>query len=492
MKEDDETTSPSAAALHAALLDYYSAPGKYQLSLRQPAMLFASIRDILQIAAGRGVRAGASDGTLREAAAFFIRAALLYPGADHYAVMGFAFGTEPTDLKERYRLLMRLTHPDFAQAGAAAWPADAAMRVNRANEVLSSPLLRREYEEQLANLKQQRPAGVAKAASAPAAVARRQQEPRLQVGKRAAWVLGITLTGMGILMLTPRQEPDHLVQRKAAAPAAVTREPARVQEPVAMSPAPTRIADLPVLPPVLPPVVERTPTPAPAPAAQWDRLGQVAPAPTPPPLATQAAPRPAPAVAARAAPSAPGVAALPIAAAPARPAQEPPAAVPPPLPLPSPVVAAVAVAPVASPPPAAAPVASAVPVARAAPAVAPPIPSPTLSDAQPLLTQVLQMLETGSGDQLLRLLEADARQSPGAQALSRNFEQLVKGARPVHLSQVEFKGEPRDGVLLVTGRIRLHAGETTIGSHGQRLLLRAEFASRGGKVMLTNLSGAPD
>lgn len=160
--------------------------------------------------------------------------------------------------------------------------------------------------------------------------------------------------------------------------------------------------------------------------------------------------------------------------------------VPPPLPLPSPVVAALAVAPAASQPPAAAP------VARAAPAVAPPTPSPTLSDAQPLLTQVLQMLETGSGDQLLRLLEADARQSPGAQALSRNFEQLVKGARPVHLSQVEFKGEPRDGVLLVTGRIRLHAGETTIGSHGQRLLLRAEFASRGGKVMLTNLSGAPD
>lgn len=482
MKEDDETTSPSAAALHAALLDYYSAPGKYQLSLRQPATLFASIRDILQIAAGRGVRAEASDGTLREAASFFIRAALLYPGADHYAVMGFAFGTEPTDLKERYRLLMRLIHPDFAQAGAAAWPADAAVRVNRANEVLSSPMLRREYEEQLANLKQQRPAGVAKAAShAPAAVARRQQEPRLQVGKRAAWALGITLTGIGILMLMPRQEPDHLVQRKAAAPTAVMREPARVQEPVAMPPAPARIAEL----PVLPPVVERTPAPAPASAAQWDRLGQVAPAPAPPPA--QAGLRPVPPVAARAAPSAPvAPAARPIAAAPARPAQEAPVTVPPPLPLPSPVVAALAVAPTASQPPAAAP------VARAAPAVAPPTPSPTLSDAQPLLTQVLQMLETGSGDQLLRLLEADARQSPGAQALSRNFEQLVKGARPVHLSQVEFKGEPRDGVLLVTGRIRLHAGETTIGSPGQRLLLRAEFASRGGKVMLTNLSGAPD
>lgn len=489
MKDDDEATSSSAAALHAALLDYYSAPGKYQLSLRQPATLFASIRDILQIAAGRGVGANASDGTLREAASFFIRAALLYPGADHYAVMGFAFGTEPTDLKERYRLLMRLTHPDFAQEGTATWPADAAVRVNRANEVLSSPMRRREYEEQLANLKQQRPAGVAKATShAPAAVARRQQEPRLQVGKRAAWALGITLTGIGVLMLMPRQEPDHLVQRKTAAPAAaVIREPSRVQEPLALPPAPTRSAEQ----PVLPTVAERAPAPAPtpAPAAQWDRLGQVPPAPPLP----QAAPRPPAPVAARAAPGTPlAPATPPVAAAPPRPVQEAPATVPPPLPLPAPVVSAVSAAPVASPPPAAAPVASAAPVARAAPAVAPPTPSPTLSDAQPLLTQVLQMLETGSGDQLLRLLEADARQSPGAQALSRNFDQLVKGARPVHLSQVEFKGEPRDGVLLVTGRIRLHAGETTIGSHGQRLLLRAEFASRGGKVMLTNLSGAPD
>ena len=486
MKEDEEATSSSAAALHAALLDYYSAPGKYQLSLRQPATLFASIRDILQIAAGRGVGANASDGTLREAASFFIRAALLYPGADHYAVMGFAFGTDPTDLKERYRLLMRLTHPDFAQAGTATWPADAAVRVNRANEVLSSPMRRREYEEQLANLKQQRPAGVAKAASAPAAVARRQQEPRLQVGKRAAWALGITLTGLGVLMLMPRQEPDHLVQRKTSAPAAIPRELAQVQEPLALPPAPTRIAEVPVLLPA-PERLPAAPAPA-APAAQWDRLGQV---PSPPPHA-QAAPRPSAPVVARAAPAAPVPAATPpMAVALPRPAQEAPAAVPPPLPLPPPVVS-VAAAPVASPPPAAAPAASAAPVAKAAPVLAPPIPSPTLSDAQPLLTQVLQMLETGSGDQLLRLLEADARQAPGAQALSRNFEQLVKGARPVHLSQVEFKGEPRDGVLLVTGRIRLHAGETTIGSHGQRLLLRAEFASRGGKVMLTNLSGAPD
>lgn len=121
-----------------------------------------------------------------------------------------------------------------------------------------------------------------------------------------------------------------------------------------------------------------------------------------------------------------------------------------------------------------------------------PVPGLTLADAQPLLTQMLQVLETGSGEQLLRLLDGEARHAPSAQALSREYEQLVRGARPVRLSQVEFKGEPREGALLVTGRVRLHMGEPTIGSLGERFLVRAEFVSRGGKVMLKGLSGASD
>lgn len=118
--------------------------------------------------------------------------------------------------------------------------------------------------------------------------------------------------------------------------------------------------------------------------------------------------------------------------------------------------------------------------------------SPTLAEAQPLLTQLLQMLESGSGDQLLRLLDADARSNPAAQALSRHYEQLVRGGRPVRLSHVDFRGEPREGVLVVTGRIRLHAGEPTIDSHGERMVVRAEFASRGGRVMLTGLGGGAE
>jgi hypothetical protein len=159
------------------------------------------------------------------------------------------------------------------------------------------------------------------------------------------------------------------------------------------------------------------------------------------------------------------------------------------------MVATAASAPQAAP--AAPPVAVAsTPAPRSAaappPVVAAAVPSPTLADAQPLLSQLLQVLESGKGDQLLRLVEGDGRRAASAQALSYQYEQLVRGARPVRLTQVEFKGESREGVLLVTGRIRLHAGEPTIGSHGERFLVRAEFVSRGGKVLLTGLSGAAD
>jgi len=117
---------------------------------------------------------------------------------------------------------------------------------------------------------------------------------------------------------------------------------------------------------------------------------------------------------------------------------------------------------------------------------------PSLNDAQPLLSLLLQSMEGGSGEQILRLLESDARRAPAAVALSRRYDQLVGQARPVRLSHVEFRSEAREGVLLVTGKVRLHAGEPTIGAYGEGMSLRAEFVSRGGKVLLTGLSGAPD
>lgn len=501
MQDDAESDNPSAATLQSALLDYYSAPGKYQLTLRQPALLFGSIREILQLAAGRGTQSTTRDAArLREASMFFIRAALLYPGADHYAVLGLAAGGDAPDLKERYRLLMRLIHPDFASGETHGWPADAAVRVNKAYEVLSSPVLRREYDEQLANLRAQRQAAAAAApvrAAPPAG--RRRDPPASGATQRLAWALAAAAGFLLLFVLFPRQEAEHLVQRRPAAPATErnTKEtPPRdpVASPTALLGADRLAAqDVPVGAParVVPPLQAPAPVPpatasvilpaaAPAPAAAVAKLPALAPAlVTPRPVASAA-----PAIA-RAAP-----AEAPRARPPVLTTAAEQATVPPPLPAPLPPIQPVAVTslPSAS---VTLPAASAVPVAKLIPSAVP-NPGPSLSDAQPVLTQMLHLLESGSGEQLLRLLEADARQAPAAQALSRQYEQLVKGVRPVRLLQVEFRGEPREGTLLVTGRIRFHAGEPTIGSHGQRILLRAEFVSRGGKVLLTGLSGAPD
>jgi hypothetical protein len=504
------TTSPSASTLHAALLDYFSAPGKYQLSLRQPATLFASIREVLQIAAGRGASADlpeAQTQKLREAAAFFIRAALLYPGADHYAVLGLPARLEPYELKERYRLLMRLTHPDFMPVGSAAWPADAAVRVNRANEVLSSPTLRKEYDEQLASLHSHRAAEAAMANAHRSAARLRQEERTWHVNSNAAWALVIALGIGAVMMLMPAADSTDLVQKlPVPLPAPQRLADAEVRKPLdapaaprlipsdvsaATKPAPAAVASVPAAPavavaPALPPVAAARPLPAPAPA----RAAPPAPARAAPPAhATTpvAAPRrdPPPQVALAEVQNParrPQPPAAPAPAARVREEAAPMAAAAPPVPQPVPAPAVAA-----TPPP---PMAVARPPAPIPAAAV--IASPTLADVQPLLSQLLQMLESGRGEQLLRLLEADARRAPSAQALSHQYDQLVHGGRPVRLTQVDFRSEAREGVLQVTGRIRLHAGEPTIGSHGERFLFRAEFASRNGRVMLTGLSGAAD
>ena len=514
-----EPASPSAATLRVALLDYFEAPGKYQLTLRQPALLFSSIREILQIASGRGAADAADSARLGDAANFFIRAALLYPGADHYAVLGLAPGEVPPDVKERYRLLMRMIHPDFAQ-GSAAWPTDAATRVNRAYEVLSSPVLRREYDDQLASLRTQRPASAAGHASFQPAP-RRVDERQSRVGKKAALVFGVAVGVPALLLLVmPRTEPDHLVQRSIRTNAGAESAPVEPELPAHTLPGLASSEPVGVEAAAVPGSVLMAPAaaaPAPAPVA----VAPSTPAPAPAPERPGASP-------ARTAETA-------LALAPAKPLPRAPVPTPAPAPLrnvPAPVVGvarpitlarteeptraapvvAAAIAPVSMPVPAVpapAPAAAPAPVAVAAAVTTvspstslaakltttlalPSAATPTLADAQPLLTQMLQILETGNGDQLLRLLDNDARKQPAAVALSRQYDQLAKG-HTVHLTQVEFAGEPREGgVLLVTGKIRLQAGEPTIGSFGQKLLLRAEFAQRAGKVQLTALSGTSD
>lgn len=470
----------TAATVRAALCEYYAAPGRYQLGLRQPALLFASIKEILQIAAGpRDAPRGSEQAESRSAAQFFIRAAMLFPGADHYALFGLAPKAAPGDLKERYRLLMRLIHPDYTDAAPGIWPADAALRVNRAYEVLSSPVLRREYDEHLGRQPKQRPDA--------RQTQRQAMPPRLQfrISRKTVWMgLGAASAAVALLLL-PHQEPTRLVQkspgksqpssprpeRQATPPGGVS--PKEAEPVVPMPPVPESAPGLPVV---------RDTSSAAIPIAR-DSAAQVPPPPMPPVTAHKPSGLPQltvrlPGTRSVAPPEAAGsfVPAPPVAA---NRVEEPR------------VVAAAVAAPGPSQvalnsggalPPAAMPVA-------ALPAH---VPAPSMHEVQPLLTDLLQVLESGNVAQLLRMMEPEARSTTSAQALSRRYAQLVRGARPIRLTQVEFRGEPREDTLHVTGRMRVHAGETPIGSHGERLAVQADFASRGGKVVLIGLSGAPD
>ncbi|RYF13491.1 MAG: hypothetical protein EOO30_21135, partial [Comamonadaceae bacterium] len=209
-----------------ALLDYYEAPGKHRLQLRQPAILFSSVPVVLQLAA-RSATGGRREAQVREAASFFIRAAMLYPGADHYALFGLESRKEPVDLKERYRLVMRLIHPDFAVAGE--WPADAAIRVNRAYDVLSSPMQRRAYDEQLAA---QRGAS-GRADDAGARDARRARMHRFAT---AAVVVAAALGAL--LILAPSPRPVSLVQKRPATPSPAPPPASTFPQAYAPAPAP--------------------------------------------------------------------------------------------------------------------------------------------------------------------------------------------------------------------------------------------------------------
>ncbi|MDP3673073.1 MAG: J domain-containing protein [Telluria sp.] len=414
--------APTLQLLHAALLDYQRHPGRHAVVRKEPALLFAFVSNILQIAAGRAD--GEHNEELRRAACTFVRSALIYPDADHYAVLGLGRGCDPATVKEHYRLMMRLMHPDFAAASGTAWPADAATRLNLAYQVLASPAKRAQYDAQLSPASLQ-PTAKARRAVPPAAAAKPiPRDPRKILKLLAGGFGAAGIAGAAALLLTGG-ERDTLVQRPVPVLAAVS--------PPAPAPAP----------------------PLQRPAAALPALAAIAPPAdlTPPPPASESG-------SARAAvPPAPVAAATMIAAAP----------------LPAPPLV-----------PARPPELLALPGGVAAPAPQPNT-GLTLLEAQPLLATLLQHVESGNGERVLSMLDREARSAPAAQAVSRQVDGLGEGGRPVKLSHVKFRAEPAEGRLFVIGDIQVKGGETA-AAPARKLLLRVEFVSRGGAATITGLS----
>jgi hypothetical protein len=437
-------------AIQAALLDFQKTPGKHALMQRQPALLFSSIREVLQLASGRtpgNLGEDASD-AVRQAAAFFVRSALLGPSSDHYALLGLARTADAAAIKDRYRLMMRLLHPDFAVPGStSSWPADTAARVNQAYEVLSSASKRKAYDESLEKdraVKPPNPAPRSTAVAVKAAARPPAEDPRKRL-KTLSIVFGSLATLALIAILMAGGDRESLVQR--AVPVATAIQPAPVAAvrieaaPVATAPATPEPVALVAKPEAIEPLRSN---------------GAAAPAPSAPVFI--AAPTPAP----------PSQLPVPAAPAPVLPTVTTQAVSPP---------ATVVVAP-APPPP--------VVVAAAAPTAPQFKPGLTMADVHPLLSRLLQQVESGSGDRLAAMLDRDARNAPATQALVRQYNSLVDGSNTIKVSQVHFKAQPLDGRLLVTGTMLVEVAGAA-PAPAREFSLQAEFVSRDGSVQMSRL-----
>ncbi len=138
----------SIASLEADLLSFAR-----NRSSVGPAFRFSESdvgRSLIQLAAGKlpkvMAEAAAADalpsGAMRDAARRFVSEVMLGPNADHYTALGLPPDADAQLLRDNFRRLMALVHPDAQPEG---FPTDAASRVNRAYAVLADPAARESY-----------------------------------------------------------------------------------------------------------------------------------------------------------------------------------------------------------------------------------------------------------------------------------------------------------------------------------------------------------
>ncbi|MDP2021658.1 MAG: J domain-containing protein [Hydrogenophaga sp.] len=476
---------PDWSSLLPALLDFERSPGRYRVVLREPRPLFEHTLAVLQLAVGRSVdgladlaHEPAQTDELKRAARFFVRTVLLRPGVDHYTLLGLAPGCEADELREHYRLMIRLTHPDFAAGSGEAWPADAATRINQANDVLSSFERRSDYNAALASA--QPVASAAGAAAASAKVAQKKPAtPRSRV-----------------LTLRPKKDADAAAERTGprvprgvkialaslgalgAATALLLNGPAGDSGSLAVR----------KLPSVANPTLQAETSLVLAGGAASEAQVDTAPIPAPAAEPEPAAPQPKPRrnrtnrelAAAKAtegsASGAPGEAALslmmdtrmgaPVAMA--MPVSMAVAAVP----APAPRAAAPAPAPAALP---------AEPAARAA------LPAPTLAQVQPALSNLVASLPSGRGENIAQWIDSGFRAHPDTGRFVGRFNQLLAGLRVTQLGNVRFSSRTQGVQLVVDGVIVLHTQDMNNEARVRDLHLRAFFQPQDGQPVLTHL-----
>ncbi|MBU4181718.1 MAG: J domain-containing protein [Gammaproteobacteria bacterium] len=483
---------PDWSSLLPALLDFERSPGRYRVVLREPRPLFEHTLAVLQLAVGRSVdgladlaHEPAQTDELKRAARFFVRTVLLRPGVDHYTLLGLAPGCEADELREHYRLMIRLTHPDFAAGSGEAWPADAATRINQANDVLSSFERRSDYNAALASAQPVASAAAGATAASAKVAQKKPATPRSRVltlrpkkdanaaaertGPRVPRGVKIALASLGalgaataLLLNGPAGDSGSLAVRKLPSVANPTlqAETSLVLAGGAASEA----------------QVDTAPAPAPAPVAEPEPV-----APQPKPRRNRTNRELAAAKAAEGSASgAPGETALSLTM------DTRMVVTPTPMAMPVSIPGAAAVP--APAPRAAAPAPAALPAEPAAPAASrATLPAPTLAQVQPALSNLVASLPSGRGENMAQWIDSGFRAHPDTGRFVGRFNQLLAGQRVTQLGQVRFSSRTQGVQLVVDGVIGLHTQDMNNEARVRDLHLRAFFQPQDGQAVLTHL-----
>ena len=531
-----------AGNLLGSLLDFEAMPGRYPLALREPRVLFDHAYTVLQLAAGRQVESLSLDETMlpraRRAARYFVRTAMLRQGADYYTMMGLQPGFEEAALRDNYRLLIRLSHPDFATPGRA-WPANAATRINLAKDVLGSSVKRHEYDLSLKNARSQLAAATFTPRPKDSGFQMRRpvQTPRSDgpgLGDRisdalaAAGAIGLALLRVAaaavkalVRLMTRRRKAapnapratarGHVALRLTVASCVVVAAGASVITAWLMMSRTLPGAANPGFVAEHGPELRRDmPQAGPAEATRvWEATEKVgddaavvfqgpqAPVPDGPVLRLTMAPDMGNTNASTGIPTGGTQRAWHAATVvPPGPfhlstvserAAEPPQVTIESSTRPSPQVveapASVAV--------------STVSVAATAPAPAMPEPTMTpvsmvprvkLADVQPTLAFMVSALESGRGENVLPLVEASSRKTESVSNFVLAYNKMVSGAKSVQLGQVSLHSASADDQLVVDGIVQLFVQDQNNITLPRNFPVRAYFVSRGGNPVLTRLS----
>jgi len=145
---------PSAERTAELLFWYARMPSRYQAEGRRRDAPRLDSEVVLKLALGRPVqfadaswREPAKFEALGQAARAYVRQLFFRADATPYQVLGLEPGATPEQIKECFRLLMQLVHPD-RQGEKKRWPDACAAQANWAHSMLRDRETRRTFEEE--------------------------------------------------------------------------------------------------------------------------------------------------------------------------------------------------------------------------------------------------------------------------------------------------------------------------------------------------------